>query len=121
MAKIEEIKAWLKRERMTRQELAEKIGVSKGTVDNWLCGTHPIPHAKALLIETMMQPAAVPPAAVSVLDEVQVIVIKLTRAEYAAVCAAVEQHNAANPGNPLTVENWARQRILEAAARSKAP
>lgn len=120
MEKIDQIKAWLKRERMTRQELAEKIGVSKGTVDNWLCGTHPIPHAKALLIETMMQPAAVPPAAVSVLDEVQVIVIKLTRAEYAAVCAAVEQHNAANPGNPLTVENWARQRILE-AARSKAP
>lgn len=121
MEKIDQIKAWLKRERMTRQELAEKIGVSKGTVDNWLCGTHPIPHAKALLIETMMQPAAVPPAAVSVLDEVQVIVIKLTRAEYAAVCAAVEQHNAKNPGNPLTVENWARQRILEAAARSKAP
>lgn len=121
MEKTDQIKAWLKRERMTRQELAEKIGVSKGTVDNWLCGTHPIPHAKALLIETMMQPAAVPPAAVSVLDEVQVIVIKLTRAEYAAVCAAVEQHNAANPGNPLTVENWARQRILEAAARSKAP
>lgn len=121
MAKIEEIKAWLKRERMTRQELAEKIKVSKGTVDNWLCGTHPIPHAKALLIETMMQPSPPPPAAVSVLDEVQVIVIKLSRAEYAAVCAAVEQHNAANPGNPLTVENWARQRILEAAARSKAP
>lgn len=120
MEKIEEIKAWIKRERITRQELAEKIGVSKGTVDNWLCGTHPIPHAKALLIETMMQPA-VPPAAVNILDEVQVIVIKLTRAEYAAVCAAVEQHNAANPGNPLTVENWARQRILEAAARSKAP
>lgn len=121
MAKIEEIKAWIKRERITRQELAEKIGVSKGTVNNWLCGADPIPYAKLQYIETMMQPAAVPPAAVSVLDEVQVIVIKLTRAEYAAVCAAVEQHNAANPGNPLTVENWARQRILEAAARSKAP
>lgn len=121
MEKIDQIKAWLKRERMTRQELAEKIGVSKGTVDNWLCGTHPIPYAKLQYIETLMQPAAVPPAAVNILDEVQVIVIKLTRAEYAAVCAAVEQHNAANPGNPLTVENWARQRILEAAARSKAP
>lgn len=120
MEKIEEIKAWIKRERITRQELAEKIGVSKGTVNNWLCGADPIPYAKLQYIETLMQPA-VPPAAVSVLDEVQVIVIKLTCAEYAAVCAAVEQHNAANPGNPLTVENWARQRILEAAARSKAP
>lgn len=119
MEKIEEIKNWLKRARMTRQELAEKIGVSKGTVDNWLCGAHPIPFAKLQLIETMMQPAVSPPAAVNILDEVQVITIKLTRAEYAAVCAAVERHNAANPGNPLTVENWARQRILEAAARSK--
>lgn len=121
MEKIEEIRAWLKRAHISRQELAERLGVSKSTVDNWLCGNHPIPQGRVMLIETMMQPAAVPPAAVNILDEVQVIVIKLTRAEYAAVCAAVEQHNAANPGNPLTVENWARQRILEAAARSKAP
>lgn len=121
MAKIEEIKNWLKRARMTRQELAEKIGVSKGTVNNWLCGADPIPHAKALLIETMMQPAQPPPAAVNILDEVQVITIKLTRAEYAAVCDAVEQYNSANPENQLTVENWARQRILEAAAKRKAP
>lgn len=114
MEKIEEIKNWLKRARMTRQELAEKIGVSKGTVDNWLCGAHPIPHAKALLIETMMQPAPPPPAAVNILDEVQVITIKLTRAEYAAVRAAAEAEG-------KTVEQWARQKILEAAARSKAP
>ena len=114
MKKIEEIKAWIKRERITRQELAEKIGVSKGTVNNWLCGADPIPYAKLQYIETMMQPAALPPAAVNILDEVQVITIKLTRAEYAAVCAAAEAEGKA-------VEQWARQKILEAAARSKAP
>lgn len=114
MEKIEEIKAWIKRERITRQELAEKIGVSKGTVNNWLCGADPIPYAKLQLIETMMQPAPPPPAAVNILDEVQVITIKLTRAEYAAVRAAAEAEG-------KTVEQWARQKILEAAARSKAP
>lgn len=122
MAKIEEIKAWIKSHGMTRQEFAALVGVRVSSVNNWLSGFTKIPEGRMTIIDAaMMQPAALPPAAVSVLDEVQVIVIKLTRAEYAAVCAAVEQHNAANPGNPLTVENWARQKILEAAARSKAP
>lgn len=121
MAKIEEIKAWIKSHGMTRQEFAALVGVRVSSVNNWLSGFTKIPEGRMNIIDAAMMQPAVPPAAVNILDEVQVIVIKLTRAEYAAVCAAVEQHNAANPGNPLTVENWARQRILEAAARSKAP
>lgn len=112
MAKIEEIKAWIKSHGMTRQEFAALVGVRVSSVNNWLSGFTKIPEGRMTIIDAaLMQPAAPPPAAVSVLDEVQVIVIKLTRAEYAAVCAAAEAEG-------KSVEQWARQKILEAAART---
>ena len=50
----EDIKAWLKETGQNRQHLANTVGVSKGTVNNWLSGADPIPFAKLQLIERII-------------------------------------------------------------------
>lgn len=50
----EDIKAWLKATGKTRQDLADAMGASKGTINNWLSGADPIPALKLQLIERIM-------------------------------------------------------------------
>lgn len=89
---IEEIKAWLKRSRMTRQEFAERLGVAKGTVDIWLSGARPIGEAKLKAIKIIMEQsrAGIRPAPPANIDTIKVINILLTPEEEAFVMEAVE-------------------------------
>lgn len=50
----DEIKAWLKRLNLSREWLADKIGVSKRTVDNWLSSSIKIPERSASAIRQMI-------------------------------------------------------------------
>lgn len=105
----DEIKASLKRQRITRQELADKLGVKKRTVDAWLsCGVS-IPVAKQKLIEMLLQPAPQAAPALPPLDlsSVKIINVRLT-AEELDMCirAARASH--------MELEAWARLTILDA-------
>ena len=53
---IEKIRAWLKETGKTRQELAQLLGVSKRTVDNWFSG-RPINPSHAKAIRILLSPA----------------------------------------------------------------
>lgn len=105
----EEIKASMKRQRITRQELAEKLGVSKGTVNNWLCGADPIPFAKLQLIEQLLQPAPQAAPALPPLDlsSVKIINVRLTAEELDMCIRAARACH-------MELEAWARLTILEA-------
>lgn len=50
----DEVKAWLKRLSLSRDWLADKIGVSKRTVDNWLSSSIDIPERSAAMIRQIM-------------------------------------------------------------------
>lgn len=49
------VKAELTRQDMTLTELAEKLGVTLGTVSNWLNGVYPIPFKKAVEIKAILK------------------------------------------------------------------
>lgn len=109
--KIEEIKARLKERRISRAELGAKLGVSKASVDNWLCGSRPIPHAKLQLIEMLLSPAPAPPPPPRAfdLDAVKVLVVRMT-AEERALCVEAARLEGKE------FEEWARGVLLDAAA-----
>ena len=49
------VKAELTRQDMTQTELAEKLGVTLGTVSNWLNGVYPIPFRTAVKIKAILK------------------------------------------------------------------
>ena len=53
-----EIKAWLKANSLSREWIAEKIGVSKRTVDNWLSSNIEIPPRSIAAITALMDDTA---------------------------------------------------------------
>lgn len=110
MPTILEIKAWLKKTKTSRQELGEKLGVSKGTVNNWLCGADPIPQAKLLLIKRLMEEPAQAPATTMDLQAVKIINVLLSKEEKARCAAAAEREG-------KTPEQWAHDTIMTATAR----
>ncbi len=50
-----EISRTLKQHRIPRTALAERVGVCKGTVAQWLCGRRPIPVRKLAIVEDMLR------------------------------------------------------------------
>ncbi len=50
-----EIAQTLKSLKIPRSTLADRLGVSSGTVDHWLCGHFPIPVRKRVLIEELLR------------------------------------------------------------------
>lgn len=58
------LKDWMKAKGKSRQWVAEKCFVSKGTVDNWLSESGSIPHAKGELIRLLMASPSSPLVAV---------------------------------------------------------
>lgn len=110
----DEIKASMKRQRITRQELAEKLGVSKGTVNNWLCGADPIPFAKQQLIETLLAPAPAPAPEPPSPASFKVLNVILSREEFALCVAAAKKEG-------VSVEDWARRIVLERTAAVAPP
>lgn len=107
-----EIKARLKEIGVSRQELAEKLGVKKRTVDAWLsCGV-PIPFAKLQLIEQLLAPPAPEPApapAPALGVNAKILNVLLTRDEF-ELCARAAQKER------LPVEEWARRVVLARTA-----
>ncbi len=88
MTDLDKIKTWVKKN-MSRQELAEAVGVSLGTVNNWLSGNAPIPEKKQLLIGRLMQSGKdVAPCAS---EPVRAVAVGLTCAEYAQVQEAAAE------------------------------
>lgn len=106
---IEEIKGALKKLRISREELGAKLGVSKASVDNWLCGSRPIPAAKLKLIEMMLQPAPQAAPAIPPLDlsSVKIINVRLTAEELDLCIRAARACH-------MELEEWARLTILDA-------
>lgn len=108
MPTILEIKDWLKKTRTSRQDLGEKLGVKKRTVDAWLSCGAPIPQAKLALIEGLMQPPITAPA--MDLNSVKVINMLMSKEEKAMCKAAAERKG-------QTLEQWAHDTIMTATAR----
>jgi transcriptional regulator with XRE-family HTH domain len=50
----DEIKVWLKKLGLSREWLADKIGVSKRTVDNWLSSNIDIPERSVAIIQQLI-------------------------------------------------------------------
>lgn len=111
MTTPEEIKAWLKANRISRQDFAARLGVAKGTVDIWLSGARAINAAKQTAIELLMQNSAAPDQTAAVVlpldtSSVNYITILLTQEEYAeCVSAATAEH--------LDLQTWARKLLLD--------
>lgn len=105
------IKAWLKANRIKRNELAERLGVSKGTVDNWLAGADPIPARKMQAIDIIMREGTNPttsPARTISADDFRTFPVLMSAEDY-ALC---EQ---AAIASELSVSDWAAE-ILTAEA-----
>ena len=83
-----ELKEWLKATGITRQMIADRFAISKGTVNNWLCGTRPIPARKLALIKDLKPYAPEAPDAPRA-SRGRAIGVPLTDAEYAEVLSAV--------------------------------
>lgn len=107
----EEIKARMKQARITRQEVADKLGVKKRTVDAWLsCGV-PIPHAKHQLIEQMLaEPEPTPAVPVLPVDSrsLKIVNVRLTAQELDMCIRAARACG-------MELEDWARDTTLKAA------
>lgn len=112
---VEEIKAALREQGMTRAELAERLGVSVRTVNNWLSAGHKITERNMLGIRDILFPAPAPATApeqhevagLSV-EDIQVIAVRLSPEDFAAAARAAE-----DAGIPL--EEWTRRAILARA------
>ena len=114
MPTIDEIKAWMKKQGMSRLEFAEKVGVRITSVNNWLAGYTKIPAGRLAIIENVMAPrTATMPAAIINLADVKTIVVKLSADELEA-CEKV----AAAAGKDL--ETWARDVVLGVTAAALA-
>lgn len=88
----EKLKDWLNATGVTRQELADALGIAKGSVYNWLSGTAPIPFAKQKLILRIMEEreqSSTP--AVPGSDEVTAIALMMTKEQRAYLAAAARK------------------------------
>ena len=102
----DEIKAWLKKNGVSRQDFGAQIGVSKSTVDNWLAGVFRIPDKKMALIEQYIERKA-PRTTISA-DDFRTFPVLISAEDY-ALC---EQ---AASASELSVSDWAAE-ILTAEA-----
>lgn len=100
----EEIKTWLKRLGFSRDWLADKIGVSKRTVDNWLSSNIEIPERSATMIRQMI-------------DDSEKIAEGITTNVFSVECTLDQfrRFSRAALSDGLILEDWAL-RILDAEA-----
>ncbi|MBT9448740.1 hypothetical protein ICN84_01475 [Akkermansia glycaniphila] len=109
----EEIKKRMKSMKISRSALAQRLHVSKGTVDNWLCDAAPIPRAKVDLIEMILSPEP-EHNLTRTLEGLTPMGLLLTDAEYALISTV-----ARNMG--LTPDEYARRAILGEARKTASP
>lgn len=93
MTELDKIKTWVKKN-MSRQELASAVGVSTGTVNNWMAGNAPIPEKKKLLITRLMQSVGgVASGAAECPAPIRAVAVGLTSSEFEKVKeAAAHEH-----------------------------
>lgn len=108
---LEDIKAWLKKIGKSRQWLADRMKMAKGSIDNWLSGVDPIPQVKLAFIESLMkdsQPVQPPPSSQNT-DELKVVSAIVSKDDYQRCLAASIKEGYA------TIEAWAAAVLTEAA------
>lgn len=89
---LQEIRDWLKETKTSRKFIATKLGVSIGTINNWLCGNRPIP--QRVRVRIMAQERYEPEEEPQVLAERgRAVAAPLTASEYAEVLSAAMQTN----------------------------
>lgn len=88
---LEELRDWLKETKTSRKYVATKLGVSIGTVNNWLCGNRPIPRRVRVRILAHKRYVAVNSA--PLVERGRAVAAPLTGAEYAEVLSAALQTN----------------------------
>ena len=84
---VESIKKWLKSTGKDRNWLAEKLYVSKSTVDNWLAPSTPtpIPKSKAAFIHSLMEQSQTVESKKVNYDDVLSFSVRLTPEEWKAL------------------------------------
>ncbi len=84
---VESIKKWLKSTGKDRNWLAEKLYVSKSTVDNWLAPSTPtpIPKSKAAFIHSLMEQSQTVESKKVNYDDVLTFSVRLTPEEWKAL------------------------------------
>lgn len=88
---LEEIRGWLKATNTSRQFIATKLGVTVGTVNNWLCGNKPIPRRARVRI--LAHKRYVEHDSKPLTTRSRAVAAPLTGAEYAEVLSACMQTN----------------------------
>lgn len=89
---LQEIRDWLKETKTSRKYIATKLGVSIGTINNWLCGNRPIP--QRVRVRIMAQEPYEPEEESRTLTErSRAVAAPLTPSEYAEVLSAALQTN----------------------------
>lgn len=86
-----EIRDWLKETKTDRRYIATKLGVSVGTVNNWLCGNRPIP--KRVRVRILAHKRYTVHNDKPLIPRSRAVAAPLTGAEYAEVLSAAMQTN----------------------------
>lgn len=86
-----ELRDWLKETKTSRQFVATKLGVSVGTVNNWLCGNRPIP--RRVRVRILAHKRYVVSNNKPLAERSRAVAAPLTGAEYAEVLSAAMQTN----------------------------
>ena len=104
-----EISRTLKQHRIPRTALAERVGVCKGTVAQWLCGRRPIPVRKQAIIEDMLRNESHPDY-----NTISAFAVRLSGREARRIA---ERWNV-RP-TPVAVERLIRRLLLEDAPKAR--
>lgn len=86
-----EIRDWLKETKTKRKDIATKLGVTLGTVNNWLCGNRPIP--QRVRVRILAHKRYIPAESKALVARCRAVAAPLTGAEYAEVLSAALQTN----------------------------
>lgn len=86
-----ELRDWLKETKTSRQFVATKLGVSVGTVNNWLCGNRPIP--RRVRVRILAHKRYIASTNKPLAERSRAVAAPLTGAEYAEVLSAAMQTN----------------------------
>ena len=114
---VESIKKWLKSTGKDRNWLAEKLYVSKSTVDNWLAPSTPtpIPKSKAAFIHSLMEQSQTVESKKVHYDDVLTFSVRLTPEEWKAL---LPPH--VDPKDSAAAEKYIRN-LLQAIVDSTPP
>lgn len=86
-----ELRDWLKETNTSRKYVATKLGVSIGTVNNWLCGNKPIP--QRVRVRILAHKRYVATENRPLVERCRAVAAPLTGAEYAEVLSACLRSN----------------------------